>query len=119
MSVRTGSSTSGFAALFDRADPGAIVDRRSVSTVAPQALFFLNDPYVAAQAAALADRLGRERPAGPEATIRRLYEVVFGRPPNQAELAVGGKLLEPAPNVNALERYCHTLLCTNEFLFVD
>jgi hypothetical protein len=119
MSVRTGSSTSGFAALFDRADPGAIVDRRSVSTVAPQALFFLNDPFVTTQAAALAARLRREASGGPEATVRRLYEIVFNRQPSQAELAVGLKLLEPAPSVNPLERYCHTLLCTNEFLFVD
>jgi hypothetical protein len=130
MSVRTGSNTSGFAALFDRADPGAIVDRRSVSTVAPQALFFLNDPFVTAQAAALAARIRREAAEGREATVRRLYEVVFGREPSRAELAIGLKLLEPAApaarysapgtlNVNPLERYCHMLLCTNEFLFVD
>jgi hypothetical protein len=123
MSVRTGSTTSGFAALFDRADPGAIVDRRSVSTVAPQALFFLNDPFVTAQAATLAARLTREAPGSPRVTVRRLYEIVFGRPLQRAELAVGLKLLQPASTtdatINPLERYCHTLLCTNEFLFID
>jgi hypothetical protein len=118
-SVRTGSDAAGFAPLFDRADPGAIVDRRGVSTVAPQALFFMNDPFVTTAAATLAARMVREAPGGPEPIVRRLYEIVFCRPPRPAELAVGLKLLGMGANVDPLERYCHTLLCTNEFLFVD
>jgi hypothetical protein len=119
MSVRTGAKTSDFATLFDRADPGAIVEKRSVSTVAPQALFFLNDPFVTEQAAALAKRLSREAAGGREETVRRLYEIVFGRAPSGAEMAIGLRLLKPDANVDSLQRYCHTLLCTNEFLFVD
>ena len=41
-----GPGTSDFGRLFDRADPGSIVGRRGESVVAPQALFFLNDPFV-------------------------------------------------------------------------
>jgi hypothetical protein len=119
MSARTGANTSGFASLFDRADPGSIVEKRSVSTVAPQALFFLNDPFVTEQAAALAGHLARDATSGPEATIRQLYKIVFGRLPSRAEMAVGTELLGPAADVDSLKRYCHTLLCTNEFLFVD
>jgi hypothetical protein len=119
MSVRTGANTSGFASLFDRADPGSIVEKRSVSTVAPQALFFLNDPFVTEQAAALAKRLSRDATGGPEDTVRGLYKIVFGRLPTRAETAVGSQLLKPAANVDSLERYCHIVLCTNEFLFVD
>jgi hypothetical protein len=117
MSARTGANTSGFASLFDRADPCSIVEKRNVSTVAPQALFFLNDPFVGAQAAALAKRLDPSR--GPEGTVREVYGIVFARPPSAAELAVGLSLLEPAANVDPLERLCHALLCTNEFLYVD
>jgi hypothetical protein len=119
MSVRTGANTSGFAALFDRADPGSIVEKRGVSTVAPQALFFLNDPFVIEQAAALARRVAPEADRGREETVRRLYEIVFGRLPSKAETALGVGLLAPASDVAVRERYCHTLLCTNEFLFVD
>jgi hypothetical protein len=119
MSARTGANTSGFASLFDRADPGSIVEKRSVSTVAPQALFFLNDPFVTEQAAALAIHLARDATSGPEETVRRLYKIVFGRLPSRAEMAVGIELLRPAADVDSLKRYCHTLFCTNEFLFVD
>src|SRR5207248_11725178 len=60
MSVRTGPSASDFGRLFDRADPGSIVDRRSESVTAPQGLFFLNDPLVLGLARDLAARVARE-----------------------------------------------------------
>ena len=63
MSVRTGPSSSDFGRLFDRADPGSIVAERGQSIVAPQALFFLNDPFVGDLARALAARVAREEPA--------------------------------------------------------
>src|SRR5581483_12428477 len=52
MTVR--SDRSGFGPLFDAADPTAPVDRRTISTVAPQALFLLNHPLAKEQAKALA-----------------------------------------------------------------
>jgi hypothetical protein len=119
MSVRTGDKTSGFAGLFDRPDPGAIVEKRGVSTVAPQALFLLNDPFPAAQAQALAARVAREAPQSAAARIARLYALLFCRPPTRTEVEVGLKLLAPAEGIETWERYCHLLLCTNEFLYVD
>ena len=41
----------------DSADSTALVDTRTVSTVAPQALFLLNNPFILAQTKALARRL--------------------------------------------------------------
>jgi hypothetical protein len=110
MSVRTGEKSSGFGALFDRPDPSSIVEKRGVSTVAPQALFMLNDPFVATQAMALAERVVREIPADDnEARIRRLYAIVLGRTPTQAELKID----------LPLHKYCHMILCTNEFIYLD
>ena len=110
MSVRTGEKNSKFGSLFDRPDPSSIIEKRGMSTTAPQALFLMNDPFVAAQAKALAERVALEEPTGGEAgRIRRLYAIVLGRQPNAAELNIG----------LPFERYCHMLLCANEFLFVD
>jgi hypothetical protein len=110
LSVRTGEKSSGFGALFDRPDPSSIVEKRGVSTTAPQALFMLNDPFVAAQAAALADRVVQETPVGDKETrIRRMFAIVLGRPPTRAELKID----------LPLHRYCHMILCTNEFMYVD
>ena len=55
-------SATDFGRLFDRADPGSIVAERGESVVAPQALFFLNDPFVSEMARALAARIAREEP---------------------------------------------------------
>jgi hypothetical protein len=119
MTVRTGSNDAGFGALFDRADPSAIVDQRGASTVAPQALFFLNEPFVIAQALALAERMDRQAGGDNPARIRRLYATVFGRAPTAAELGIGLRMLRPAQTIDPWIRYCHLLLCTNEFLYVD
>jgi hypothetical protein len=102
-----------------RADPGSIVGQRGQSVVAPQALFFLNDPLVGDLARALAARVAREAPAGTEARIRRLYALALGRPPTPAEIHLGAGLLARPGNADAWERYCHLLLCTNEFVYLD
>jgi mono/diheme cytochrome c family protein len=119
LSARTGANTSDFGRLFDRADPGSIVARRGESAVAPQALFFLNDPLVTDLARALAARVAREVPQGDAARIRRLYALALGRPPSPREIDLGLRLLAPDGDADPWERYCHTILCTNEFLYID
>jgi hypothetical protein len=121
MSVRTGptSSASDFGRLFDRADPGSIVGRRGQSIVAPQALFFLNDPFVNDQARALAARLAGEEPAGGESRIRRLYLLALARPPSPAEIEIGRRLLAPDGDIDPWERYCQVILSSNEFIYID
>ncbi len=118
-SVRTGPATTDFGRLFDRADPGSIVGGRGESVVAPQALFFLNDPFVSAAARALAARVAMEEPAPGKSRIRRLYSLVFGRPPAPAELDLGLRLLATNDAVASWERYCHLILCDNEFIYMD
>jgi hypothetical protein len=120
MSARTGANTSDFGRLFDRADPCSIVDQRGQSIVAPQALFFLNDPTVNTWARELAARVAREAPAENDARIRYLYRLAFGRPPTQKETDLGLQLLlSPSGGVDAWQRYCLLILSTNEFVYVD
>jgi hypothetical protein len=122
MSARTGANTSDFGRLFDRADPSLIVAQRGQSIVAPQALFFLNDPFVSGTAKALAARILREAPANTEGRIRYLYALALGRPPTKAEIDLGTQRLRPAAvpgGPDPLERYCLLVLCTNEFVYID
>lgn len=122
MAARTGANTSDFGQLFDRADPNLIVARRGQSVVAPQALFFLNDPFVTAVAKTLAKRIIDEAPTNTRARVRLLYAITLGRLPTTAEMELGTKLLAPTVvpgGPDPLERYCLLVLCTNEFLFVD
>jgi hypothetical protein len=122
MSARTGANTSDFGRLFDRADPSLIVAQRGQSVVAPQALFFLNDPFVSSMAKALAARIIKEAPTNEEGRIRYLYTLTLGRPPTKAEIELGVKRLQVAAGPvgpDPLERYCLLVLCTNEFLYAD
>jgi hypothetical protein len=133
MSVRTGAKTSEFGPLFDAPDCSGIVERRSESIVATQALFLMNDPLVAELAKGLAQRVAREVPPGDDRErIQRLYEITVGRPPTVAEVVVGLRFLrgkaEQAKEVEMLAlaasamewaRYCQLVICANEFIYVD
>jgi hypothetical protein len=117
MTVR--SDRSGFGPLFDVADPTAIVDRRTVSTVAPQALFLLNHPFVLEQAKSIASRIRAEKPDD-GLRLESLYVRLYGRPPSAEETKIGKEFLSRSgPAEKAWEEYCQILLCANEFIYVD
>ena len=106
-----------FLALFDGADPNASTPQRQTTTMPTQALYFLNDPFFHAQAAAVAGRMGADDDAG----IARLHRLLFQRPPRPAEIERARRLLanypgEPAERRAALAR---VLMASNEFLYVD
>jgi hypothetical protein len=121
MTIR--SDRTSFRELFDAADPTAIIDKRTVSTVAPQALFLLNHPFALESAKALAQRILREGPAEARGKIEHLYVRLFGRLPSRQELEIGLAALtrtgSSRPLENTWEEYCQVLLCTNEFIYVD
>jgi cytochrome c553 len=86
--------TSYFGSIFDQPSPNLICEKRNTSTVAPQALFMLNDPFVARQAKALADRLMRETgEKSAKAKIQKLYSLCLGRLPTPAEIDIGLQFL--------------------------
>jgi len=111
-----------FASLFDAANPDAVVERRDLSTVAPQALFLLNNPFMEGVAGALAARLARDVPDGSsEATARRIehaWRLLFGRLPRPEELALAGELVATGGGSGWTD-LAHVLLTSNEFAHVD
>jgi hypothetical protein len=74
--------------VFDAANPNAVVGRRPVSTVAPQALYLLNSPFVIEQAATAAQRLLAERPDDIAAQIDHAFRQTLSREPTVAEREV-------------------------------
>lgn len=71
--------------VFDFADPSMVVGRRNVSTVAPQALFLLNHPFVLEQSKHAARRLLAQPGLDDTGRIDRVYELAVGRKPTDAE----------------------------------
>ena len=113
-----------FAMLFDAANPDASDEKRNVSTVAPQALFLLNDSFTLAQAKHLAERLIRDVPSDAPnfetSRIQHAYRLLFSRPPTADEIAVARQLLvQGTPADAAWTDFTHILLCSNEFVYVD
>ena len=74
---------------FDFASPDQHAPLRYVTTVPQQALFFLNSPFVAEQASALANRPEVAAASSPSEKIKRMYNLVFGRDPDRTR--VGGR----------------------------
>jgi hypothetical protein len=114
---------SGYATLFDAANPDASVEKRTTSIVAPQSLYLLNDRFVLDQAEHTADRMQRDVPSPKlqTARIQQVYRVLFARQANAAEIEVAKKFLSAAgSDADAAWRdFIHTLLCSNEFVYIE
>lgn len=114
------SDRTSYQMLFDGADPTSIVERRTDSVVAPQALWLLNQPFAMDQAKNLAERLSREAPADTTGRLNWLSRQLFAREPSTAEVQLGTAALQSfGDGPQGWERLCHALVCSNEFLFVD
>ncbi len=109
------SDRSGFGALFDAADPSIHVDKRTASTVAPQALHLMNGPLVLDAVRHLA---ARPAVAGgtPAVRVQTLYRQIFGRKATAEEVALGCRAVN---GLGTWEGYAQALLMSNEFLFLD
>jgi hypothetical protein len=71
--------------VFDAANPNAVVGRRPVSTVAPQALYLLNSPFVMEQAAVAAQHLLEHSPDDVAAQIDHAFQQTLSRRPTATE----------------------------------
>jgi mono/diheme cytochrome c family protein len=118
-----------FLQVFDASDTIRSCPRRTPTTVAPQALTLLNDPFVREQARAFAARLAPLET--PEARIRTAFELALGRPPSPEEAADSLRFLDQqahdfeapkdqtAASQNALTDFCQGLMALNEFAYID
>ena len=120
-------------------------EARPVSTVPPQALMLLNDQFVLDRSTDLAERLRREAPGQSRAQIERLWRILFGMRPSDAEIhrsliylaeqtetiratveslaadrAKKDPKAKPAPidpSLQSLASLCQALLGSNRFLY--
>jgi hypothetical protein len=115
-----------FLTVFDFADPDVVVGARAVTTVPAQALLMLNSRFVRDEAQRVAERVFREEPRDDERRLNRVYELTLGRLPTKAESARVFRYLdglsssgEREKTVAAWASFCHALLASTEFRFVE
>jgi hypothetical protein len=65
--------------VFDFADQGMVSGSRDSTTVAPQALYLLNDPFVRRQSLALAERSLEHTVLDEGSRVNRVYRLTLGR----------------------------------------
>jgi hypothetical protein len=110
--------------LFDWPEHLVSIGQRQTTTIAPQALAFMNNPIARAAAEALANQLS---------DVQRIDEVflkVLSRLPTDAERQAAFRFIAQAqktrqeqnvsqPEKMAIADFCQILLCANEFIYVD
>ena len=118
-------------ATFDYPEMGPNCVSRSVSTVSPQSLMLLNNEEVRQLASDFAKRVDAVCPErltsskSFEHHVRAAYRITFSREPKPDELKLASMSLEELAvawdddRQLALESFCHTLLNSAEFLYVD
>lgn len=123
---------------FDYPQMGPNCLDRDVSVVSPQALLLMNSARIRHLAAAMAAQIEIEshldagRAHEPvdscelhKQRIRRVYERSLSRLPNDRELALGVRTLATlvddwnGDQQRALETYCHTVLNSAAFVYID
>jgi hypothetical protein len=108
--------------VFDFADPNLVGGRRNVSTVATQALFLLNSPFLmeqARQAARAALVVNRDD----EAKLTRAYRTALGRLPTERERDVVNRFLSAKTTSDqrqaCWERVYQALFASIDFRYVE
>ncbi|HZL36267.1 MAG TPA: DUF1549 and DUF1553 domain-containing protein [Tepidisphaeraceae bacterium] len=113
--------------VFDAPESFGSVCVRNQTTTAPQALLMINGDWPLKRAAALAARVrGEEASADAESLVNAVYHLAYGRAPGADELqAAVGFLNRPGkdneadtPDANLVD-FCHVILNSSEFLYVD
>jgi cytochrome c553 len=109
--------------VFDAPEPLVSQGGRPTTTIAPQALLFMNSPLVRRAAAGLAKQV-KDRDLG------IVYRRTLGRGPTTQEMVQTALFMEQQtasyrasgrsdPEGSALVDLCQALLCMNEFVYVD
>lgn len=94
-------------------------EKRSFSTIATQALLLMNGPFLTDSARAFAARVFRETGPDDRARVRLAWKLAFGKEASEAELADALAYLAEQPSKEAWATFCHALLSSNAFLYVD
>jgi hypothetical protein len=116
--------------LFDMPEPLASQGQRPSTTIAPQALYFMNNPQVRAYAAAFAQRIKPAAQPSHEAAVTQAYRLALGREPDADELKSNAAFIAEQYDSYAaqgkggaldmaLADFCQVVMSLNEFLYVE
>jgi len=103
---------------FDFGDINSSIGQRNVSTVAPQALYLLNHPFVVEQARAAAERTLANSSSNDERIIAVFWRTL-GRGPSSGELEKCRRFLGTEPSLEAWAELQQTLFACLDFRYIE
>jgi hypothetical protein len=105
---------------FDFPDPSTTSPRRDQTTVAPQALFLMNHPFMIEIARSTLARADVAGVSDFRSKVTRLFWLAYGRPANEEELTTIRRFLgKPSSDQRHWQSLVQAVLMANEFVFVD
>jgi hypothetical protein len=116
--------------IFDSPEPLVSVGDRPSTTIAPQALMFMNNQQVRGYAVSFAERLVTAPDTGFAPAIEQGYLLAIARPPDETERAAALAFLQEQLESYAADGHtnarelaladlCQVLLSLNEFVYID
>ncbi|HEX5106364.1 MAG TPA: DUF1553 domain-containing protein, partial [Pirellulaceae bacterium] len=107
--------------VFDVPDGISTMPVRNLTTTPTQSLFMINGPWMMLRAKAFARRLSQPSSATLDERIGTAFRLSYGRPPTADESRAATDFLQSgaADEKEALVDFCHVLLNSSEFLYVD
>ncbi len=122
-----------FLDVFDFADPSMVIGEREKTTVATQALFMMNDPFVIKQSQAFASRLLADLRLTDAMRVEMAYRLALDRGPTSSERIRAASFIDaflwssPGARVMGSERlragawsaFCQTLFASAEFRYLN
>ena len=114
--------------LFDAPDAMQGIGQRIATTVPPQALAMMNSSYVRELAEKFALRVRPDKTVAISEVIHRAYSHALARPPSTIEEQQMSAFIEGQAESYgnteeamkmAIADFCQTVICLNEFIFVD
>jgi len=106
-------------ATFDVPNPAATSPERTSTTVATQALYLMNGPFVRDAAKRLLNVVSFKAAKTIAEKLDALYLTAFARKPTDAERTRVLAFIAKGPEADRWLDLAHGLLLTNEFIFVD
>lgn len=121
-----------FFQAFDFGDPSFVNGQRAATTIAPQALYMMNSPFVMEQARHFAENLLAQKDKSDADLLKAAYLRAYGHAPEASDITRATsfltryddklKTLEPDAEKRRLKVWtglCQVLLSANEFVYVN
>jgi hypothetical protein len=109
--------------IFDAAPSAMSTGRRAATTVAPQALFFLNAPFVQQSSRRMAEALSA-RSTQVQTLVRSAFAQAVGRTPDEREehlltAYLTAQFTDAAPSRHDVAKLCQAIIASTQFQYLE